>query len=118
MVSPNNYDAESFDEMLDVLDERHRIIGTKRREEVHKDGDFHYVLHCWVIIPSTKEIILQKRAPEKLYGGGLYDVSCAGHYSAGESMTSTRELDEEMGIQVPYTTLRKVFEFEEHFKYS
>jgi len=118
MVNHNNPSAEALDEMLDIVDASHRMVGTKRREDVHRDGDFHYVIHCWVIVPSTQEIILQKRAPEKLYGGGLYDVSCAGHYSAGESMTSTRELVEEMGIHVPYTALKKVFEFEEHFKYG
>jgi len=118
MVHNDSQSAEAIDEMLDIVDASYHTIGTKRREDVHRDGDLHYVIHCWVIIPSTQEMILQKRAPEKNYGGGLYDVSCAGHYSAGEEMTSTRELYEEMGIRVSYDVLTQLFEFEDHFEYG
>ena len=38
------------DELFDVLDAAGRPTGrAKRRADVHRDGDWHRALHCWVL---------------------------------------------------------------------
>ncbi|MBS7526057.1 NUDIX domain-containing protein [Fusibacter paucivorans] len=109
---------DSADEKLAIYDAAHQRIGIKRRQDVHRDGDRHYVMHCWVYVKSKDALVIQKRSPLKRFGGGQYDVSCAGHYSADEDFTATRELFEELGIEVKYEQLAHVFDFEETFFYD
>jgi isopentenyldiphosphate isomerase len=109
---------DSADEQLAVYDAAYQKIGNKRRYEVHRDGDRHYVMHCWVYIESKDAVVIQKRSEQKKFGGGKYDVSCAGHYSAHEDFTATRELIEELGIEAQYDQLQHLFDFEEVFRYD
>lgn len=107
----------AYMEWLTIYDESLKVIGRKPRTLVHQDGDLHYVIHCWVFSPDGQEIILQKRSKDKDFGPNQYDVSCAGHYSADDSFTSTRELYEELGISVDYDKLDYLFDFQEIFNY-
>jgi isopentenyldiphosphate isomerase len=109
---------DSADEKLAVYDAAYKKIGVKRRQDVHREGDRHYVMHCWVYIESKDALVIQKRSLFKRFGGGQYDVSCAGHYSADEDFTATRELLEELGIEVKYEQLEHIFDFEETFRYD
>lgn len=88
-------------EYIDILDEFGQLTGAqKTRAEVHRDGDWHRTAHVW-IINQNGEILLQKRSKEKENHPGMWDVSCAGHLSAGDSSVegALRELDEELGIK-------------------
>ena len=57
-------------ELFDIYDENLQKIGTKPRHEVHRDGDWHRVFHCWVIYRDTDGkdwVVLQKRGPNSRY---------------------------------------------------
>lgn len=95
--------------MLDIYDENMNHLGTKPRNEVHRDGDWHKVFHCWVIYRDDDGqdwVILQKRASDKDTFPNYLDVSAAGHYSAGESLQEAmRELEEELGLSPRFEEL-------------
>ncbi len=105
-------------EWIDVYDNDFNKVASKTRQEVHKKGLFHFVFHCWVIDPSKEYIVIQQRSANKAFGGGQMDISCAGHYSSGENFESTRELYEELGIDVDYSSLTYLYDFSDHFLYG
>ena len=96
-------------ELFDIYDENMRHLGTKPREEVHRDGDWHKVFHCWVIYRDDAGddwMILQKRAPDKDTYPNMLDVSVGGHYEAGETIVDgVREMEEELGLKIDFDDL-------------
>lgn len=102
-------------EFFDVLDENGEKTGrTKLRQEVHRDGDWHRSVDVFVV--RGDELLLQKRCATKDSYLGMWDLSCGGHISAGESSleTAVRELGEELGLEVQSSDLK----FVESFKSS
>jgi isopentenyldiphosphate isomerase len=92
------------DEILDVFDERGWHAGTKRRGDVHRDGDWHLAFHLWVVAPAG--VLLQRRARDKSSWPGYLDASAAGHLLAGESIRDgLREADEELGTAYAFDDL-------------
>lgn len=91
-------------ELFDIYDDGLNHIGVKPRAEVHRDGDWHQVFHCWVI--SRGCMILQRRGPDKKIFPNMLDISCGGHLSAGETvLEGSRELNEELGLEFDYDDL-------------
>lgn len=89
-------------EYVDVLDEKGNKTGEKKlRSEVHRDGDWHESAHVW-IINSRRELLIQKRSPNKDSHPNEWDISSAGHIPAGCSIidSAARELEEELGIKL------------------
>lgn len=89
-------------EQIDVLDSDGRPTGiVKPKPDVHRDGDWHRCAHVW-IVGSDGRLLLQKRAHEKENWPDLWDISVAGHVSAGESATQSaiRETEEELGLRI------------------
>ena len=87
-------------EFFDVLDENGNKTGrTKAREYVHRDGDWHKAVHTW-IVNDKNEILLQKRSPNKDSYPNMWDISSAGHLTAGDESLqgAIREIKEELGI--------------------
>jgi len=86
-------------EYLDIVDKKGNLTGEKApRKEVHSKGLLHRSAHVW-IINSNKELLIQRRSPNKdIYANKLY-VSVAGHYSSGENRYDAikREFEEEIG---------------------
>ncbi|TYG92699.1 hypothetical protein ES288_A11G052400v1 [Gossypium darwinii] len=83
-------------EYLDVLTKigkkiGKKIGGSKPRGDVHRDGDYHKAVHVWIFTESTQELLLQKRADCKDSWPGLWDISSAGHISAGDSSLITAQ---------------------------
>lgn len=95
-------------ELFDIYDEGLKHIGVKRREAVHRDGDWHQVFHCWVIgraADGDPFLVLQKRRSHLDYPNKI-DISAAGHLEAGETeRDGVRELEEELGLRVAYEDL-------------
>ena len=73
----------------------------KPKNEIHRDGDWHRAAHIWIIAPDGR-FLLQRRSLRKENNPGLWDVSAAGHLSAGESASeaAVRETFEELGLQL------------------
>ena len=106
-------------EYIDIRDEAGRRTGlVKEREEVHRDGDLHATSHVWIVNAEKKaglesredtgrsgpegsvmtcQVLLQKRSMNKDAYPGCYDISSAGHLSAGQDYfeAACRELEEE-----------------------
>ncbi|KAL1804221.1 hypothetical protein ACET3Z_032868 [Daucus carota] len=102
------------EEHFDVLDKMgHKTGFTKPRRAVHRDGDYHRAVHVWIFAESTQELLLQRRSDCKDSWPGLWDISSAGHISAGDSslVTARRELQEELGVVLPKDAFEKLFIF-------
>jgi isopentenyl-diphosphate delta-isomerase type 1 len=100
-------------EYFDVLDESGNSTGiTKPRTEVHKDGDWHRAVHIW-ILNDKNELLLQKRSPNKDSCPNMWDISSAGHVSAGQTSieAAVREIEEELGIKINETQLEYLFTY-------
>ncbi|XP_047981304.1 nudix hydrolase 3 [Salvia hispanica] len=99
-------------EYLDVLTNTGEKTGvSKPRGDVHRDGDYHRAVHVWIFAESTQELLVQLRADCKDSWPGHWDISSAGHISAGDSslVTARRELQEELGITLPKDAFEKLY---------
>src|SRR6187549_1019720 len=96
-------------ELIDVLHADGRATGIKRsKADVHRDGDLHRSVHVWILTP--RGVVLQKRSLRKENNPGLWDVSVAGHLSAGEDAETAalREAEEELGLELQRSELHHV----------
>ncbi|KAA0058698.1 hypothetical protein IC582_002392 [Cucumis melo] len=102
------------EEYFDVLTKTGEKTGvSKPRGEVHRDGVYHRAVHVCIFAESTQELLLQQRADCKDSWPGLWDISSAGHISAGDSSleTARKELREELGIILPKDAFELIFVF-------
>lgn len=89
-------------EMFDILNsdgKLENIIASKK--DAHEKGLWHRAAHIW-FINSKGEILLQKRAEWLESYPGKFDISAAGHLSAGDTKIAgaLREVEEELGIKL------------------
>jgi isopentenyldiphosphate isomerase len=90
------------DELIDVLDAAgNSLSAIAARAEIHRTGLWHRTVHVWVMGPKNG-LLLQKRSLTKESFPGLWDISAAGHITAGDTSAraAQRELEEELGITV------------------
>ena len=94
------------EELLDILDENGRVIGSAPRSEIHARGLLHRVVHV-VVRDHAGRLLLQKRAASKDTHPGMWDTSVGGHVGSGESIPSSavRETYEELGIAIESDSL-------------
>lgn len=96
------------EERFDLINPDGTLTGvSKARSLVHRDGDLHRSTHIWVMTQENPPaLLLQKRSMAKDTFPGRWDVSAAGHITAGDvSLPSAeRELMEELGISVTAAT--------------
>ncbi|KAJ7962724.1 Nudix hydrolase 3 [Quillaja saponaria] len=114
MVETEAQHEQNLEEYLDVLSKTGQKTGiSKTRGDVHRDGDYHRAVHVWIFAENTQELLLQRRADCKDSWPGLWDISSAGHISAGDSslITARRELHEELGVILPKDAFELIFIF-------
>ena len=90
------------EEHYDVLDENGNKTGQALpKSEVHERELWHGSAFMW-IYNSKGELLLQYRAADKKLYASVWDVSVAGHISAGADplTTAVREAEEELGVRV------------------
>jgi isopentenyldiphosphate isomerase len=95
-------------ELIDVLTPDGAPTRTRKlKPEIHRDGDWHLSVHIW-IRGSDGRLLIQRRSRVKENNPGLWDVSVAGHVSAGESAITSalREVQEEIGLLLSPRELR------------
>ncbi|MCK5736896.1 MAG: NUDIX domain-containing protein [Spirochaetaceae bacterium] len=93
-------ESNPVNEILDVVDEKDRVIGQASRQEVHGNPALlHRVVHV-LVFDSRGRLFLQKRADDRVVQPGKWDTSMGGHVDAGENPEEAahRELSEELGI--------------------
>ena len=89
-------------EMVDILNRDGSPSGKQAsKEEVHEKGLWHRSAHVW-FVNNKNEILLQKRSDDLVNHPGKYDISAAGHLSAGDTKIkgALREVEEELGIKL------------------
>ena len=101
-----------MEEQIDILNPDGTPAGYARgRTEVHAKGLWHRTVHIWAF-DSKGRILFQLRSRVKENNPGLFDTSCAGHISAGDSSVNAavRELREELGVHKSSRDLEYLFE--------
>lgn len=95
------------EEIFDIYDEDMKPVGTAQRGEAHRMGYWHRTIQVWFLYKDEKEyILLQKRSDTKDTYPGYFDITAAGHLSAGEQLEEgVREIEEELGITVAFDEL-------------
>jgi len=95
------------EEIADIFNENFELIGQASKSEIVAKGLWCQSFHCWIIRPTSPGYILfQKRASTKMTFPQLYDITCAGHYKAGENIPNgVREIEEELNKKVEFSTL-------------
>ena len=85
---------------------------SKRRDDIHRDGDWHGALHIWVggiDADSRPFALFQRRSGSKDSWPGALDVAVGGHLRAGESLAETvREAEEEIGLVLTLADLTRL----------
>ena len=96
-------------ERFPVVDKNDRILRFARRSDVHGNNLRHRAVHI-LIFDQAGEVYLQQRSRWKDRHPLKWDSSAAGHVVAGEGYeeTARRELEEELGINVPLEKLLKL----------
>ena len=100
-------------ELIDVLDENGVATGEiLSRKEIHEKGLWHRSIVV-AIVNEKNEILLQQRSEEKKTNAGMWDISVAGHISAGQDSLSAaaREINEEVSVLLGYRTEIKDFRY-------
>lgn len=108
------------EEMIDVLDENGVKTGEiVTRNEVHKQGLWHRAIVV-AIINEKNEILIQQRSANKDKNANMWDISAAGHISSGQDslMAATREINEEVSVNLGFNVEVKEFRFMYSFKKS
>ena len=104
--------AQDPDELFDIVNLYGTPTGiTKRRADVHRDGDWHRAIHVWIYGADSNGtfLLLQRRGLEKDSWPGALDATAAGHLAAGETPEDAfREIEEELGIQPDLGALQHV----------
>ena len=98
--------------MLDILNNDGTPTGhTASKKEAHEKGLWHKASHIW-FVNDKNEILLQKRSDTMISHPGEYDISAAGHLSAGDTSISgaLREIKEELGLDLEEMDLVKIGE--------
>ena len=91
-------------ELFDILNEDGSKTGVvKERGVAHREGALHGSVHIWIVRENDKsgyDVLLQKRSDNKDSYPGCYDISSAGHISAGDGVmeSALREFEEELGL--------------------
>ena len=111
-------------EYIDVLDENGVKTGEiLSRREIHKRGLWHRAIVV-AVINEKNEILLQQRSMNKDKNPGLWDISVAGHVSAGQDAISAavREIYEEISVSIKpnisITDFRYIFSYRVSQKFT
>jgi len=97
--------------LIDIFNDRYEPVGTEDKKTAHAQGLWHRTFSALAVNPTTKRVILQKKAPGRYsFDRPDYaDITVGGHYQAGETIPAgVREVHEELGLPVAYGDLHPI----------
>lgn len=100
-------------EYVDVLDENGIQTGEIiTRDEAHRLGRWHRAIIV-AIVNADNRVLIQKRSLNKKKRPGMWDISVAGHVSAGQDALSAsmREVGEEVKVDFRWDIAAKDFRY-------
>ncbi|NAY90667.1 NUDIX domain-containing protein [Muricauda sp. JGD-17] len=109
-----------MEEQVDILDDNGKPTGKScLKSEAHQKGLLHPTVHVWCYT-QTGKVLIQQRGRKKMAYPLLWDVSVAGHISAGENIETAalREVEEEIGLQIKKSDLESIGTFRETHKHA
>lgn len=95
---------EMTEEMVLLVDENDRELGSAPKGRVHRTGERHRAVSVF-LFDDHGRTLLQRRADAKYHSPGLWSNTCCGHPRPGETplVAAKRRLREEMGIECELT---------------
>lgn len=99
-----------MEELIDVLDQNGIKTGkVLTRSEIHKQGLWHRIIVV-AIIDNQGQLLMQQRSDNKDTNSGKWDISTAGHVSAGQTSeeAAIREIFEEVGMEIAEEQLKYI----------
>lgn len=109
MSTPEAAASPPAPELVVLVDECDREVGTEEKVSAHRRGVLHRAFSVFVFDRRSR-LLLQRRAAGKYHSAGLWSNTCCGHPRPGEptERAARRRLKEEMGFECP---LEQVFSF-------
>jgi isopentenyl-diphosphate delta-isomerase len=97
---PTSAVAEPDEDILILVSEANRAIGTGGKLAVHQEGLLHRAFSIF-LFDEAGRVLLQRRDLGKYHSGGLWANTCCGHPRAGERTKAAahRRLGEELGMK-------------------
>ncbi len=93
-------------DIIEIYNDDYSTAGTMPRKQAQNEGRWVRVSHLWIINPSLKTVLFQKRSHKKKFFPGTLDITAAGHYKAGEEIPSgVKEMSDELGITIYFENL-------------
>ena len=102
-----------MEELIDILNEKGEKTGkVATRKEVHEKGLWHNVIVV-AILDNKGHLLMQQRAETVETNKGKWDVSTAGHVSAGQTskQAALREVSEEVGLELEEEDLKYILTY-------
>lgn len=101
--------TDNQNELFIVVDRNDNILGYKTRRECHHDKTLIHRTVGVLIFNDKGQLLLQKRSETKDMEPGLWCISASGHVIKGQTDAAAahRELQEELGVDVPLTFFTK-----------
>ncbi|HOV91970.1 MAG TPA: isopentenyl-diphosphate Delta-isomerase [Candidatus Kapabacteria bacterium] len=100
-------------ELLILVDENDNEIGYLEKNKCHQGNGILHKAFSIFLINDKKELLLQKRSPNKLLWGNYWSNSVCSHPRKGESieLATNRRLRDELGIELD-NNLHFLFKFQ------
>lgn len=104
-------------EMVILVDESDREIGTCSKLEAHLHGKLHRAFSL-IIFNEKQEMLIHKRARGKYHSAGLWTNACCSHPRPGEEMSSAviRRCKEELGLDIVIPVFKGKFLYKVEFE--
>jgi isopentenyl-diphosphate delta-isomerase type 1 len=106
---------DNSNELFYLVDDDDNAIGSVKRAEAHRSNSIKHRSIFILLFNDRDELLLQKRSQGKDTFPGFWTVSTSGHVAYGQSYdeAARRELQEEIGLNLPLERLQKIYVKEE-----
>lgn len=102
---------DNLRELFIVVDRNDNVLQYKSRYDCHHDKTLIHRAIGVLLFNDKGDLLLQKRSKYKDLNPGKYTISVGGHVIKGQTYeeAAMREMQEELGIQVPIAFAKKFF---------